>query len=271
MNEQDRPILPSVGGQISQGLQNPQMYVRMMLALFQNLASIITLPAEMVLLRTSFATQYFNPVVVTVSWLMTQPVLIFTLVYQGVRDQSAVITIALALAYYAACVFHFLRLRRLVFNMSLEKDSHKEGPALWFFSQLPNGDTWLRTRCLYEPLLLLVIAFLMALLGANIPALYFGMASVALATKNVARFMESWMYVRDLLDSKNRVPQIAEIARGKQSPDTVGPYVMAALPANRTQSAHMLAALSGLQHDYQALLTPIENSMKGEFANVPSA
>jgi hypothetical protein len=240
----------------------PDAMTNVMLNLTYQFTSVLTVPIEMCL-RPRFGSQYFSPIVVAIAVLLFQGVTGATALYQALQGYSSapigmgILTVAL----WGGCIYHAIRIRRLILDMDREGDSEEEGSALFIFTLLPRGDRWTWVRCFWEPLAVIGFSALVYVTGTLTPftAAYLALCGVALFLKNYAKWYQSWRWIRGIRDKEYRAGIIARIALGEAPTQTIGHCVLAALPESSgpKERTAIAAHFSGLTPEMQSLLSPV--------------
>lgn len=256
--ENEQPVITNAS------VHAQELWMRMVLAGFSGVTAIIAMPIELAM-RPRFGTMYFHPVTAALGCLLMQLITAFGLAAQpaaraAAGGHSAPIGMGVVyLLFCVACLVHTPRLWRRAMHMELEEDAEDEGPALPFFRLLPMAG-WGMTRIVYEPLSIVLAGIVGYALGLIEPFVlaYLLLVSAALAWKNAIRWYEVWRVIREILNNQSRGRTLQTFVKGKASPATVGPFVLAAAaaasPALRRTIATSIAP--GLTPDDAALLTP---------------
>lgn len=215
------------------GAEMAQRYIRMVII---GGCNGFCLPLEMVL-RPRYGTRYFLLTSYAWSWGVMQSWLalswvirIFRALAPGIPAETRPVDMGtVLLIFYALFVYHVIRLRRLVVNMNLEKDSEMENSGWKLLRYLPSGKLWTRQRMVYEPVI--CAAMTIGLYRAEIlafPATAFLLiGSISLSLKATMIYWQGWEFVRGGRDAMARTSVMRAFGKNPDdAPERIGDVVM---------------------------------------------
>jgi hypothetical protein len=158
--------------------------------------------------------------------------------------------------FYVLLIYHVFRVRKLMLNRDLEFDSMDDGHCLPIFRMLPKAWSWMRVRVWYEPVFICLVAFVLGV--THIVHLYVFVfmifSAIIVQCKTVLMSYDSWTYMRNIDDKRNRAKVIQRIYRGHEPPATIGGRALSYLPTDAGQRAEMAAKLAGFSDSEYAHL-----------------
>ena len=215
-----------------------------MINLFYNFSTIVVMPIEQII-RPFHGTRYFSPIHMCFSAVL---MIVLPLVSGIAGAVGSMIPFAhvqaslgmidmwgLSRIFFLSCLIHGFRKWRLMLDVSKEKISTFEGPALFFFNWLPGG-FW-RQRILWEPVFVFALSIVLPNLFIITPgvAYYLVLVAIMLAMKNYVAWYTAWEETRRLLDMQNIAPIIAGIVENGGSEEDFAKVHIATLPPESRQ------------------------------------
>lgn len=179
----------------------PKLLEQQILVGGRSFLSIFTVPAFLVL-RRDFGTQAIHPITYCLGWLALQLLSVWSFM---VEQPGLVDVWTLYLGFIALTVAHALRLRPLILNMDLEADGEYEGQPWWPYNLLPFARQPV-IRCIYEPMTLVIVPFVLMQVGilTAMAAIYLSCVGFCLMLRTLLHYYEVWTYIRDLRNAKYR-------------------------------------------------------------------
>jgi hypothetical protein len=235
------------------------------------ISSIISKPADMIV-RPFFGTQYYPPAVDAFSF-------IFVLLIAGIHEAFFSLTHmipfvaapppplgifdlwTLVKVMFLLQIFHRIRLFRRMTDMSKEKFSWYEGPALPFIPLLPGGKSFWKQRVLLEPVLVFAAASVLqhAFIFQSGLATFMQVSAVALFVKQSLHWYASWQVRRTAMDAANGAPLMSAFIQGTASEQELEPVHLASFPKDSTPEIRRIAA-AHVARSYGQIITPGENN-----------
>ena len=235
-----------------------QRYMRMFIV---GCCNGFCLPLEMVL-RPRYGTRYFLLTSYAWSWGILQGWVIlswliraFRALAPGIPAETRPVDMGtLLILFYVLFIYHVIRLRRLVVNMNLEKDSEMENPGWKLLRYLPRGKLWTRQRMVYEPII--CIAFAVGMYRSEILALpaaaFIMIGGVCLSLKATMIYWQGWEFVRIGRDAMARTEIMRSFGKNPDdAPERIGDVVMESI-ANVDRQGQMAI----LEHANKGTLPP---------------
>ena len=212
-----------------------------MMNVVYNVASIVTLPVE-ILLRPFYGTRYFAAPTQFLSAMMLVVITAFFGVAMSIGQMipfgkfhgpSGLFGLGSFMElFFLASFIHGIRVWQLMLHVEREVCSTFEGPPLFIFRLLPKGSQFWFTRIVWEPVLLFAISIVLSrLFIIQSPlALYLDLAAIFLAMKNYIAWFRCWSYIRNLLDMRAMGPVLGKIVDDTATDEDLAQVHLARLP-----------------------------------------
>jgi hypothetical protein len=210
-------------------------------------------PIEMIL-RPWHGTRYFNVAQITLSTLGMLILPAFIAVGETATSlipfSHPARTIGLFdIASYSKLFFllsavHGFRLYRRMIRPETEAHSSFEGPALPFFCLLPKSDSFWFTRIVLEPLMIFIAATILANIHIVTPglSLFLQFSALCLGLKEFVDWYANWMFIRNILDSRNAGPLISGLVNDTATEADLAPIHLASFPKTLSPELRQEAA-----------------------------
>jgi hypothetical protein len=199
-------------------------------------------PIEMMFLRPRHGTRYFNIAQITLSTLG----MLLLPAFAGAADTAKNLVPfmhatpppgffdigSFSRLFFLASLAHSFRLYRRMIKPETELHSQFEGPPLPFFHLLPKGRSFWFTRIVLEPLFVYIAAGILANFLIITPGLclFLHFSALCLAIKEFVDWYANWIFIRNLLDSRNAGPLISKLVEDTATQEDLAPIHLASFP-----------------------------------------
>ena len=266
-----------MAGESDSGALNINQLQDVAMNFVENICSIICRPVE-IILRPWHGTRYFPPPIIFFSSVV---MILLPAIAAAFNQLSPLALLArmrvpapqgfyglgsLSELYFLLSFLHGIRLYRRMFDMSLETNSHFEGPPLFFFGLLPKGQSFWFTRIVWEPLFVLVTALILGRMFIFQSSLvsYLEVTSLALAMKGFIGWYRGWEYMRTILDMRYTEPIIARLSDDQASDEELATIHLASFPKNLPHDIRQAAVEHIARTVTPGSTTPSTQSTQGE-------
>jgi hypothetical protein len=230
-----------------------------------NVASIITLPVEM-LMRPWFGTRYFEPPIFFLAAILMIVIESFigfvgavshmvpglqVPAPAGMLDFSVVVRV-----FFIASAIHSIRIFRRMIYPETEELSTFEVPPLPIFLIIPKGSNFWICRIIIEPLSIFFLSGLLqkTLIIQSPVALFLQISALMLSMKQYIGWFRSWQYQRNLLDMAFLGPIVGKMVNDTATQDDAARVHVASLPPDirKATAARMARADSTPQTNHES-------------------
>lgn len=219
------------------------------------LASIVSKTADMAV-RPFFGTRYYPPAVDAFAFLLLLIVAsIHTMAVEmthmvpfvagpppalGIFDLWWLVRIS-----FLVQIVHRIRLFRRMVDVSREKFSWYEGPALPILKLIPGGTSFWRSRILIEPALVFAAASILQhlFIFQSSLATFIQVSAAALFVKQSLHWYMSWKVIRDVIDATNGAPLMNAFIENSATDEELAPVHLASFPKDTTPEIRRVAAI----------------------------
>lgn len=219
------------------------------------LASIVSKTADMIV-RPFFGTRYYPPAVDAFAFLL---LLIVASVHSAALEMTHMIPFVmgppppqgmfdlwwLVKISFLAQIVHRIRLFRRMVDVSREKFSWYEGPALPILKLIPGNKSFWRSRILIEPALVFAAASMLQhlFIFQSSVATFLQVSAVALCIKQSLHWYMSWQVMRDVIDATNGAPLMSAFIENSATDEELAPVHLASFPKDTTPEIRRVAAI----------------------------
>lgn len=142
-------------------------------------------------------------------------------------------------------IIHRIRLFRRMVDLTKEKFSWYEGPALPFVRLIPGSKSFWRTRVIIEPAFVFIAASVLQRVFIFQPSLatFIQVSAIALAAKQSLHWYMSWQVIRDAMDTSNAAPIMSAFIGNQATEEELAPVHLASFPKDTTPEVRRAAAI----------------------------
>lgn len=207
------------------------------------LASVFTRSLE-IILRPWHSTRYFSIVTTFASSALMLLLPLLAALAEGLRNMIPFAGHSapdigfdigsFAKLYFILSAVHAFRLYKRLTRPETELHSRFEGPPLPFFFLLPGSKSFFFVRIVLEPGAVFIATTILANFRIITPGLsiFLHLSALCLVVKEFIDWQQSWIRIRDLLDSRNAGPLIAKLMDNTATEAELAPIHLASFPRN---------------------------------------